>query len=55
MFLATGLVVAMVFLIGIYLGKVSRRNLILSGMKMAAFGIVVAVAVYFIQSLIAPS
>jgi VIT1/CCC1 family predicted Fe2+/Mn2+ transporter len=45
----------MVFLIGIYLGKVSRRNILLSGLKMAGFGIAVAVAVYFIQLLIAPS
>jgi predicted membrane protein (TIGR00267 family) len=55
MYLAAGLVVAMVFLIGIYLGKVSRRNILLSALKMAAFGVVVAVAVYFIQLLIAPS
>jgi predicted membrane protein (TIGR00267 family) len=55
MYVAAGIVVTMVFLIGIYLGKVSRRNILLSGLKMAGFGIAVAVAVYFIQLLIAPS
>lgn len=55
MYTAIGLVVAMIFFIGIYLGKISRRNILLSALKMAAFGVVIAVAVYFIQSLINPS
>jgi predicted membrane protein (TIGR00267 family) len=55
MYLAAGLVIMMIFFIGIYLGKVSRRNILLSALKMAAFAVVIAVAVYFIQSVITPS
>jgi predicted membrane protein (TIGR00267 family) len=53
-FLAAGLVVLMIFLIGIYLGKVSKRNIMFSAVKMAFFAIVIAVVVYFIQSAITP-
>ncbi|MFC1946292.1 VIT1/CCC1 transporter family protein [Chloroflexota bacterium] len=52
LFTSIGLVVLSVAIIGIYLGKVSRRNLIISGLKMALYGISVAVAVYFVQELI---
>jgi predicted membrane protein (TIGR00267 family) len=52
MFLASGLVILMIFLIGIYLGKISKRNMLLSALKMALFAIVVAVVVYLIQSVI---
>jgi predicted membrane protein (TIGR00267 family) len=54
MFLAAGLVIMMIFLIGIYLGKVSRRNILLSALKMAFFAVAIAVAVYLIQSVITP-
>jgi predicted membrane protein (TIGR00267 family) len=54
MFLAAGLVILIIFLIGIYLGKVSRRNILLSALKMAFFGIVIAGVVYLIQSMINP-
>jgi predicted membrane protein (TIGR00267 family) len=55
MYLASGLVIMTIFFIGIYLGRVSRRNILISALKMAVFGVVIAVAVYFIQGLIAPS
>jgi len=54
MYLAAGLVIGMIFLIGIYLGLVSKRNILLSALKMAIFGAVIAAVVYFIQSIIAP-
>lgn len=53
--LAAGLVVFMIFLIGIYLGKVSKRNLLLSGLKMAFFGIVIAAIVFVVQMFISPT
>lgn len=52
LFTSIGLVVLSVMAIGVYLGKLSRRNLIISGLKMAVYGISVAVAVYFIQEII---
>lgn len=55
MYLASGLVIMTIFFIGIYLGRVSRRNILISALKMAVFGVVIAVAVYFIRGLIAPS
>jgi predicted membrane protein (TIGR00267 family) len=42
---SAGLVIVMVFITGIYLGKISKRNILLSALKMAIFGIAVAVAV----------
>lgn len=52
LFTSVGLVVLSVMVIGVYLGKVSRRNLIISGLKMAVYSIFVAVAVYFVQEII---
>jgi predicted membrane protein (TIGR00267 family) len=52
MFTSIGLVVLSVIIIGVYLGKISRRNLIISGLKMAVYSISVAVAVYFVQEII---
>lgn len=52
MSVSTGLVVMTVFLIGMYLGKLSKRNILLSALKMAVFGVVVAAVVYLIQSFI---
>ena len=52
MSVSIGLVVITVFLIGMYIGKLSKRNVLLSALKMAVFGIVVAAVVYFIQSVI---
>jgi predicted membrane protein (TIGR00267 family) len=54
MYLAAGLVIGMIFLIGIYLGKLSKKNILFSAVKMAAFAAVIAVAVYFLQSWITP-
>jgi predicted membrane protein (TIGR00267 family) len=50
--ISTGLVVLAVFLIGIYLGKLSRKNILLSALKMTFFAVVVAAVVYLIQSFI---
>jgi len=55
MLVAIVVVVVAVSVIGVYLGKLSRRNIILSALKMAAFCIVVAGVVYLIQWLIIPS
>ena len=55
MYLAIGLVVITVAVIGLYVGKLSRRNMVLSALKMAACAIGVAAMVYFIQLLIVPS
>jgi predicted membrane protein (TIGR00267 family) len=52
LFTSIGLVVLSVIIIGIYLGKISRRNIALSALKMAVYSISVAVAVYFIQEII---
>ena len=48
------LVLLALAVIGIYLGKLSRRNILFSALKMAAFGIVAAAAVYLVQSAIVP-
>ena len=55
MFVASGLVVGGIFAIGVYLGRLSKRNILLYGTKMAMFGIVTAVVVYLIQWAIIPS
>ncbi|MFO8100652.1 MAG: VIT1/CCC1 transporter family protein [Dehalococcoidia bacterium] len=55
MFVASGLVIVGIFAIGIYLGKLSRRNILLYGAKMALFGAVTAVLVYLIQWAIIPA
>ncbi len=47
-------VVLVTFGLGIYLGKVSRRNLLFSGLKMAVFAMIVAAVVYFVEELISP-
>jgi predicted membrane protein (TIGR00267 family) len=54
-YVAAGLVIFMIFLIGIYLGQVSKRNLLLSGLKMAFFGIVIAAIVFVIQMFVTPT
>lgn len=55
MYVATGLVLIAVAAIGLYVGKLSRKNMALSALKMVACGIGVAAIVYFIQLLIVPS
>ena len=52
LFTSIGLVVLSVVIIGIYLGRVSKRNILLSAAKMAVYTICVAVAVFFIQDII---
>ncbi|MFP3974918.1 MAG: VIT1/CCC1 transporter family protein [Chloroflexota bacterium] len=53
-FVSTGVVIAAISLIGVHLGRVSRRNIFVSVIKMAFYAILVAVAVYFIQKAIIP-
>lgn len=53
--ISIGGVVIAIFVLGMYLGKISRRNIFFSGMKMAVFAVIVAIIVYLIQSVIAPS
>lgn len=52
MSVSIGMVVFTVFFIGIYIGKLSKKNVLLSAFKMSIFGLVVAAVVYFIQSVI---
>jgi predicted membrane protein (TIGR00267 family) len=52
MSVSIGVVVVSVFLIGMYIGKLSKRNILLSALKMAVFGLLVAAVVYLIQSVI---
>ena len=54
MFVAIGLVVAVTGVIGVYLGRVSRRSIVFSAIKMAGLGIVVAVVAYVVQAVIVP-
>ena len=54
MLLAITLVVVSVSLIGIYMGRLSRRNIFYSAIKMAVFAIAVATVVYFVQLLVVP-
>jgi predicted membrane protein (TIGR00267 family) len=49
---SAALVIFLVFIIGIYLGKISKRNILFSAIKMAASAVMVALAVYFIQIVI---
>jgi predicted membrane protein (TIGR00267 family) len=49
---SAALVIFLVFIIGIYLGKISKRNILFSAVKMAASAVMVALAVYFIQVVI---
>lgn len=41
----------MLFLLGIFLGKVSKENIVLSGFKMAIAGIACAVIIYFVEQI----
>ncbi len=52
MFVSIGLVMVSVSFIGVYLGKVSRRNILVSAVKMAVYAAIVATVIYFIQSAI---
>jgi predicted membrane protein (TIGR00267 family) len=52
--LAVVLVIGSVFIVGLYLGKLSAQNVLLSAVKMAVFASAIAVAVYFIQIIIVP-
>ena len=54
MLCAVVLVIGAVSFVGIYLGKVSKRNIAVSALKMGVFGAIVAVVVYFVQWAIVP-
>lgn len=49
MLMAIGLVVGITFVFGLYLGRISRKSLLLSAARMAVFALVVAVVVYLVQ------
>ncbi|MCD6414342.1 MAG: TIGR00267 family protein [Candidatus Diapherotrites archaeon] len=49
------LVLVLLFFLGVYLGKVSKENLIFSGTKMVIYSIVIAVLAYAIQAVIIPT
>ncbi len=53
-FVSTGVIVVAISAIGIHLGRVSRRNILMSSVKMAMYAIFVAITVYFIQKAITP-
>lgn len=55
MLVAIAMVVAMVSVIGIYLGNLSRRNIVLAGLKKGVLCVAVAGVVYLVQSLVVPS
>ena len=52
--MAAVLAVVLTALVGVYLGKLSRQNVLISALKMGFFAVVVAVVVYFVQTGIAP-
>lgn len=54
MFISIGLVIAMVFIVSIFIGKLSKENVLISASKMALFAVVIATVVYFIQLVIVP-
>lgn len=54
MLLSIGLVMALVLIVGVYLGRLSRQNMLLSGLKMALFAGLVAGVVYLVQLAIVP-
>lgn len=52
--LSVALVLILLFFLGVYLGKVSKENLILSGVKMVIYSVIVALVAYAIQAAIIP-
>lgn len=52
--ISAGLVMATVFVVGLLLGRVSRRNILMSAIKMTVLAATVAGLVYVIQLLIVP-
>lgn len=53
-FVAVGVVAGATGVVGLYMGKVAKRNLLFSAAKMVVFAGVIAAAVYFVQLLIVP-
>ncbi|MFP4545892.1 MAG: VIT1/CCC1 transporter family protein, partial [Methanomassiliicoccales archaeon] len=43
---------ALFFLLGVYIGRISKENLIISGLKVAAFGVVTVVITTLIRTLL---
>lgn len=54
MTIAISLVLIMLFFLGVYLGRISKENLVLSAIKMVVLGVLVALASYGIQYLVVP-
>jgi predicted membrane protein (TIGR00267 family) len=54
-FVSVGLVIGVIFIIGMYLGKLSKKNILFSALKMSFFAAAVAGVVYLIQSAIVPT
>lgn len=52
--MATGIIIAAVSLIGVYIGRLSKRNTWYSALKMGGLTIIVAIIVYLVQAAIVP-
>jgi predicted membrane protein (TIGR00267 family) len=55
LFISIGSVVVALFAVSVFIGKLSKENVLISASKMAFFAIVIATVVYFIQLVIVPS
>ncbi len=53
-FTAVGLVTIILALVGIYLGRLSKKNLAFSAVRMVIFALAIAAAVYFVEGVIVP-
>ncbi len=53
-FTAIGLVAIFIALVGIYLGKISKKNLVFSAIRMVIFALAIAGIVYLVESIIVP-
>jgi len=47
-------VISIVFIIGLYIGKLSKENILVSALKMVFFGIAVVAIAYLVQYIIVP-
>ena len=52
LFVSIGVILFILFILGLYMGKVAKDNLILSGVKLVIFGVITAVIVYILQNVI---
>lgn len=49
------LVLILLFFLGVYLGKLSKENLLFSGIKMVVYSLIIATMAYIIQATIVPT